>query len=139
MNSRQEAWDQLAFYTLKKRDAEFIHQHIVDAFAAQEADEATKPIKLVFALVGLYLHIERGFTGREVQKVHMQLAKRRKDWPQVRLPVERGALTVEDVAQIPPGPDLDAAIEDWCRVVWAAYAGSRELIAGLLLTELGIR
>jgi hypothetical protein len=35
------------------RDPSFIHQYVVDAFAAQQADEQTKPMKLTFALVGL--------------------------------------------------------------------------------------
>lgn len=42
-------------YTLAHRDPAFLHQHVVDAFAAQHADDSTKPITLVFALVGLYL------------------------------------------------------------------------------------
>jgi len=68
--TQHEAYDALCAYTLTRGDAAFIHQHVVDAFAAQSADEATKPITLTFALVGLYLHVERQFTGREVQRAH---------------------------------------------------------------------
>ena len=44
--TRQQAFDELCAYTLQRGDAAFIHQHVVDAFAAQQADENTKPIKI---------------------------------------------------------------------------------------------
>ncbi len=75
MRSARDAYDELSAYTLTHTDPAFIHQHVVDAFAAQQADESTKPITLTFALVGLYLQVEKGRTGRRVQLVHMQLAK----------------------------------------------------------------
>jgi putative acetyltransferase len=53
--SEQEQYHELACYTLAHPDPGFIHQNIVDAFAAQTATEADKPIKIAFALVGLYL------------------------------------------------------------------------------------
>ncbi|HXG53369.1 MAG TPA: DUF5946 family protein, partial [candidate division Zixibacteria bacterium] len=61
--SEQQSYEQLQCYTLGHGGLEFIHQHVVDAWAAQHADEQTKPIRLTFALVGLYLHVERGFSG----------------------------------------------------------------------------
>jgi hypothetical protein len=68
-----DAFHTLAFYTLAHPDPAFIHQHAVDAFAAQSADEETRPITLVFALVGLYLLMEKGYSGREVQRAHMRM------------------------------------------------------------------
>jgi hypothetical protein len=41
----------------------FILQHVVDAFAVQSANTETKPIAVMFGLVGLYLHVERQFSG----------------------------------------------------------------------------
>ena len=134
----QELYDQLAFYTLGKHDSEFIHQHIVDAFAAQTASETTKPITVVFALAGLYLHLEKGFTGRQVQLAHMRMAKGRRTWPRLLLPLDRGAIRVADVLQVEPGPALDRAIEDWCASVWAAYGARRGEIAAVLKVELDI-
>jgi hypothetical protein len=63
----QEQYDELAYYTLAHPDPGFIHQNIVDAFAAQTATEADKPIKIAFALVGLYLCTVKGRTGRQAQ------------------------------------------------------------------------
>jgi len=62
----EDASYELCYSTLAHRDPSFIHQHVVDAFAAQNADEQTKLIKLTFALVGLYLHVETQFSGKQV-------------------------------------------------------------------------
>jgi len=48
---------------------------------AQHADTGTKPIGLTFALAGLYLHVECGFTGRHVQRAHMVMGERKRTWP----------------------------------------------------------
>jgi hypothetical protein len=48
----QDAYDELQCYTLAHADPSFIHQHLVDAFTVQHADERTKPIALTFAPVG---------------------------------------------------------------------------------------
>src|SRR5215468_9278662 len=102
MPSDQDLFNELTFYTLSHRDPRFIHQHVVDAYAAQHADEQTKPMKVVFALVGLYLFLEKDFTGRQVQQVHMRLARRRKQWPRLPLPSgPRDAVTVSEVTAAP--------------------------------------
>ncbi len=107
----QEAFDDLSFYTLSLGDAEFIHQHIVDAFAAQHVDEHSKPIKVAFAVGGLFLHHERGYSGRQVQLAHMALAPHKARLPVFVLPAFRGNLTIHDALQQPPGPERDAMIE----------------------------
>jgi len=135
----QELFDQLCFYTMNLRDPCFIHQHAVDAYAVQEADENTKPIAVVFGLAGLYLYLEKGFTGRQVQQAHMQMAKLRRSWPRLQLPTERGAITIVDVIKAEPGDALDLAIHEWCVAVWNAYCASRDEIAELLKTLLDIR
>ena len=128
-------YNELSFYSLQHPDTEyFIHQHVVDAFHAQTADRSTKPIALTFALVGLYLFLEKGYTGREVQMVHMKMAKNKKPWPQVQLPDERGTITVSNVMTAAPGPDRDAMIKVWCVSVWKAYSTSHEAIKILAQT-----
>src|SRR6476469_1456072 len=99
----QAAYDELAGYSLTRGGPEFIHQHVVDAFAAQHATATTKPIAVAFALIGLYLHVERGFTGRQVQRAHMMLARRSRSWPVYKLPETRGQMTAADVLAAPAG------------------------------------
>ena len=69
MNAETTAYHELCCYTLTHGDPAFIHQHVVDAYAAQDASNTDNPIRLTFALVGLYLHVERGFTGRQVNEL----------------------------------------------------------------------
>jgi hypothetical protein len=138
--TEEEAYNELCAYTLAHatKNASFIHQHVVDAYAAQRADGRSKAIRVMFALVGLYLHVERRFSGKQVQRVHMELARRRRSWPKVPLPHERGAVTAASVIGAPAGPERDKAIDAWCACVWAAYAGTRQTIVDLL-DEYGFR
>ena len=91
---QQEMFHELCYYTSAHSDSSFIHQYAVDAFAAQNADKNTKPITLAFALIGLYLHIEKNFSGKEVQNAHIKLGKYRKQWPKFNLPKYRGNITI---------------------------------------------
>lgn len=135
MDERRAAYDEVYLYTMDRPG--FILQHVVDAFAVQTADEDSKPISVVFGLAGLYLHLERHFSGRQVQKAHMEMGRRKRAWPKVQLPGDRGKITVEDVRAARAGPERDRAIDDWCQAVWTACAGTRETIVGIL-REYGI-
>ena len=130
--TEREAYDELCAYTLIRGDSEFIHQHVVDAFAAQHATDTSKPIGVTFALVGLYLHVERGFTGREVQRVHKELARQKETWPSFDLAAARGSMTAIDVMKRSEGPDRDRAIHDWAASVWSAFATNRPTVIALL-------
>ena len=135
LTQEQEAYHALCGYTLALGDAEFIHQHVVDAFAAQRADERSKPIAIAFSLVGLYLLVEKKRTGREVQRAHMRLGRQRREWPAFVLPRDRGSMTVVDVMAAPGGPERNRAIHAWCASVWAAFADGRQTVAELLRQE----
>lgn len=132
MNEQEAAYHELCAYTLQNADARFIHQHVVDAYAAQTATAATKPIRLVFALVGLHLHLEVGKTGREVQLAHMQMARRKREWPKIALPEARGLVTAIDVMRAPAGAERERAIDQWCEAVWEAFSGQAGVIAALV-------
>jgi hypothetical protein len=134
----QQLFDELSFYTLSHGHPRFIHQHALDAYTAQTASDQTKTIAIFFALMGLYLHVEKAFTGRQVQKAHMQLATRRSLLPRPELPQDRGVIGVADVVATPPGEARDRAIEDWCLSVWRAYGTSGPLVRSFIKTELEI-
>lgn len=74
-------YDELSAYTVTRGDAAFIHQLGVDAYAAQHSGGSMRPITTPFALIGLSLTFERGYSGRQVQRVHTLLAGRPKSWP----------------------------------------------------------
>ena len=130
--SESDAYDELRGYTLGLRDERFLHQHVVDAWMAQHADERTKPIGLTFALVGLSLHVQRGFSGRQVQRAHMFLARSKRTWPSFPLPEKRGSMTAAEVIAAEPGPERNRAIHAWCVSVWESYRESHEAVAELL-------
>lgn len=132
MDDPLQQFHELSFYTLSHGDPKFIHQHIVDAFAVQTADENTKPIAVIFGLAGLYLLIEKNFTGREVQQMHLLMSQNKKPWPQIKLPINRGAITVAEVLATNPGKERDEMIYKWCESVWEAFAESREEIIRLV-------
>ena len=127
-----EAYDALCAYTLTHGNIAFTHQHVVDAGAAWRATPASKPIGIAFALVGLYLRVEKGFTGRQVQRIHMQLAQRKQQWPTFPLPATRGMFGPLDVMGKPEGVERDQAIDAWCASLWQAYAGSRNAVIQML-------
>jgi hypothetical protein len=138
MPTELELSHDLAYYTLAHADPAFIHQHAVDAFAAQNAHPTDKPIGVVFGLIGLYLHLERGFTGRQVQLAHMRLGTPRRSWTMPRLPESRGTIRVGDVLAAEPGPERDAMIQKWCTAVWEAYRDVHREIAGIVWREPGV-
>ena len=131
-SSERDAYDELCCYTLAHGDPAFIHQHVVDAWAVQHADVHTKPIAITFGLIGLYLHVEQRWSGRRVQRAHMDLARGKHAWPSFALPRDRGAVTARTVMDAPAGPERDAAIDAWCETVWLAFAANRAAIVDLL-------
>jgi hypothetical protein len=132
VTAEREAYDELCGYTLGRGDPEFIHQLVVDAYRAQHASEQTKPIGLAFALIGLYLAVEKDYTGRQVQRVHVRLSRRKQAWPRFVLPRDRGSMTAVHVVEAAPPTERERAIHAWCASVWHAYAGSRGEVVELL-------
>ncbi|HXN46904.1 MAG TPA: DUF5946 family protein [Bryobacteraceae bacterium] len=136
MDPIRAAYDDVYLYTFGRPG--FILQHVVDAFAVQNADDASTPMSVVFGLLGLYLHVEKQFTGRQVQRVHVELARRKRNWPAVFWPDTRGSMTVADVLAAPAGPERDKAIDAWCLSVWTAFNGNRQRIVSLLRESIGL-
>jgi hypothetical protein len=130
--AEEEAYHALCAYSLSHGHAEFLNQHVVDAHTAQRADSSTRPMALAFALLGLYLHVERGWTGRQVLRAHIALARRKRGWPRLVVPRERGRVTAADVVRVPEGRERDDAVHAWCRAVWEAFDENRGAIVEFL-------
>jgi hypothetical protein len=133
-----ECWQlygELVAYTVTRGDVEFIHQHAVDAYGAQHVGPRGRPIGQAFALAGLYYFCERGYSGRQVQRMHMLLANRRKGWPRFTPPADRDAMTamtVADVLAAQPGDARDAALRAWARAMWAAWRDEHARVRALV-------
>jgi len=129
---------ELTGHTLSDRDPTFPHQLAVDAYAAQHVRPETKPITTAFALIGLYLVNERGFTGRQAQRAHMFLGRRRQEWPRFSPPGHVGDITVADVLGAGDA-GRDEAIRRWAASVWDAWRDHHEEVAALVDDRLGDR
>lgn len=121
-------FDDLSFWTLARRDAQFVHQYAVDAYAAQHARVSGPTISAAFPLVGLYLAVEKGWSGRQVQRTHQLLATRAKEWPRFLPPADLGTMTVLDVVGCARGPDRGQALLRWCASVWDAWKADHERV-----------
>ena len=117
-----QVFSDLQCYTVTKQDPAFIHQHVVDAYEAQHAGGATRNITVAFGLIGLYLALEKGYTGRQVQMAHLSIAKTRKDWTRPGPPDQPAFLTVMDVLRAGTDAEKDAIIRRWMNAVWERWA-----------------
>lgn len=138
-NASPECWQlygELTAYTVTRGDLAFIHQHLVDAYAAQHAGGSSKPIGVAFGLIGLYLACEKGNTGRQVQHMHMLLANRSKHWPTFTPPQHTGGLTVQDALRTLPGDERDAMLMRWAASVWDVWSAEHERIKALITSVL---
>ena len=116
-----EMYYELTYWTLALQDSRFIHQHAIDAYEAQHAGGMTRPITAVFGLIGLYLALEKGYTGRQVQLAHMKIASRRKEWPRLQPPARREELTVMDVLRDETDTEREKMLMKWAESVWMSW------------------
>jgi hypothetical protein len=127
-NASGECWqlfNDLSSYTVSKQDREFIHQYAVDAYEVQHAGGKTRNITVAFGLIGLYLALEKGYTGKQVQRAHMQIARVQKDWPRLEPPGSPGSITVMDALRANDGPEKDTMIRKWMAAVWFCWANQQ--------------
>jgi hypothetical protein len=102
-------------------DPGFIHQLGVDAYGAQHSGGKTRTTTTAFALVGLYLAVEKGFTGKQVQWAHMKLARLSKNWPHLQPPGQAGDLTVIDVLRPENDIEKERMLRKWAESVWQSW------------------
>src|SRR5208337_3257411 len=129
-----ECWQlfsDLSCYSFSKQDIEFIHQHAVDAYGAQHAGGKTRDITVAFGLIGLYLAVEKGFTGREVQRSHVKIARIRKEWPRFESPAQPSPVTVLDVLREMTDEGKDRIIRKWMMVVWDSWSDHHEWVRSM--------
>ena len=120
---------ELSFYTLSLQTEDFIHQLVVDTYAAQHVGPNSKPITVFFALIGLYLTFENGYTGKQVQGVHMLLANTRRNWPSFTKPSVNATVTILDVVLALPSVSRTRKIREWGQAVWRIWEPEHKRIA----------
>ncbi len=133
----RQLFDELSAFTLS-RDVDFIHQLVVDTYAAQHSGLKLKPIGTAFAIIGLYLTFERGYTGKQVQRAHMILGKVHRQWPRVNPPKGKAALTVLDVVRGLTEENYKERINAWGKSVWLLWSPEHGNIGKLVEMYLDI-
>lgn len=130
-------WD-LSAFTLSLRDKEFPHQIAVDSYAAQHYSPNMKSITITFALIGLHLAFERGYTGREVQLAHIVLGQLHKQWPRFENQTKNAAITVLDVLQNITKDNYKEPLTKWGKSVWASWEPEHEKVRKIVDSYLKI-
>jgi hypothetical protein len=113
------------------------HQLLVDAYAAQHAGDRSPRIGPAFALIGLHLTLDRGWTGLEVRDAHQRLASEHRHWPAFVAPASRGELTIVDVALAATPEEHVERLHAWAADVWAAWRPAHDAVRELVRTRLG--
>jgi hypothetical protein len=121
-----QVYHELSAYLLMNPDLTFRAQHAVDAYGAQHSGGVTKRITTAFSLIGLYLALECGYTGRQVQLAHMELAKQSVPWPSLNVPTRPYTMFVSYVVAVHEGSDRENALMRWAKHVWDAWEHQHE-------------
>lgn len=125
----RDLYNELSYYSLTHRDKDyFVHQHIVDAYSASHPSKEDKAVKLAFALIGLCLFVNYGYTGRQIQQAHMELAKTRKVWPLFKSPEKKSKITISDILKTTTYSSRDALIKDWAKEVWQTWQDQHKIV-----------
>jgi hypothetical protein len=124
-----ELYCELTSYTLTEASHEFIHQHVVDSYAAQHSGGITKNIATMYALIGLCLMIDHGLTGKQVQKVHMRMPKRK--WEKLDPPTDSKWMTIRDVLKAENSSERKALIRKWAISVWKSWKNYHDYIGNI--------
>jgi hypothetical protein len=125
------AYQELSAYDMERARPDFLHQEVVDAYAAQHPGPPAKPISTWFALVGLHLALDLGLTGKGVQRAHMKLGRHKRKWPALARPDDLSCMTAADVMRELPGDTRDRGLIRWANQVWQCWTPVHAAIATL--------
>jgi hypothetical protein len=117
---------------LYTKDENFPHQLAVDTYAAQHNGANMKPVTITFALIGLHLAFERGYTGREVQKAHVLLGKLHGQCPGFTSIRNSNEINVSNVLQNISKDNYMRLPANWGRSVWESWKPEHENIRKLV-------
>lgn len=105
-----------------------LHQLTVDTYTAQHPGANVPAIAVPFALIGLHLALEEGWSGTAVRAAHGWLAQRRGAWPTFAPPSAFGPLNADRVAEAVK-PEVHARlVEAWANGTWAAWRAEHDRV-----------
>jgi hypothetical protein len=105
-----------------------LHQLTEDAYGAQHAGPRVPAIGMAFALIGLHLVLDAGWSGTAVRAAHQYLAAHYKNWPRFTAPGQPAVLTVAHVAGSPT-PEVHASrVRAWAASVWESWSTEHQAV-----------
>ena len=105
-----------------------LHQLTQDAYTGQHAGPRVPAIGIAFALIGLHLALDSGWSGNEVRAAHQYLAARHKVWPGFEPPSAPAALTVSHVAGSPTPEEHASRVRAWASSVWESWSAEHAAV-----------
>lgn len=113
-----------------------VHQLTVDSYAVQHAGGDHTDKSIAVHLAGLHLVLDRGMRPPNVPPLLRRLADVIPEWPHFLPPVERGSLTVFDVALTDSVQEHIDTVEGWAKQMWAAWSTHHDAVADLVARQL---
>jgi hypothetical protein len=128
-----ELYGELSARVLNEASLQWFQQLRVDTYFAQHPGPRTADLSIAFALIGLQLAIEEDATGTDVRALHQRLGNAKIAWPHLAPPVDRGSVTVFDVALASPSGGCADELRRWAGSVWRSWEPHHATVEGWLL------
>jgi hypothetical protein len=135
-SASSECWElygELSARVLNDKTLQRFQQLRVDTYIAQHPGGRTADLSIAFALIGLQLAIEEDATGPDVRALHQRLGNAKVAWPHLAPPVDRGSVTVFDVAFAWPSDGCAEQLRRWAESVWRSWESHHAIVRGWLL------
>lgn len=105
-----------------------LHQLTVDAYGAQHTGPMVPAIGTAFALIGLHLTLDIGWSGNAVRAAHQYLAAQPHEWPEFATPQTRAGLTIADVAGSQTPQEHASRVRAWAASVWESWSAEHQAV-----------
>jgi len=105
-----------------------LHQLTEDAYSAQHAGARVPAIGMAFALIGLHLALDDGWSGNAVRAAHQFLAARHNEWPHFEPPSTPASLTIAHVAGSPTPEEHASRVRAWSASVWESWSAQHAAV-----------
>jgi hypothetical protein len=115
-----------------------VHQLTVDTYASQHAGGLHPDKSVAIHLSGLHLVLEQGVRPFHVPPLLQRLAAAVEVWPHLEPPVDRGMLTVWDIALTGPGEEYLKRVQEWALQVWGAWSEYHATVKSLVSNHLAL-
>ena len=123
-------------YEFAVKHPDTVHQLTVDTYAVQHPGPMHADKSIAVHLCGLHLVLDRGIRPPRVPALLQRLVERIDTWPHYTPPDDCGSVTVFDVGLAGSPAEHIEIVEQWSRMVWAAWSRHHEAVSELVSLRL---